>query len=122
VAIGLGILFKGFNTTFLVGWAFNIAASANLPAIVMLLFWRGTTRQGVVAGILLGLITSLTWLAFTKEAMVNLYGMVGATGLVPMSQPALVTVPLSFAVVIVVSLLTPRGEDRRGFEVSRAGG
>ena len=41
IAIGLGILFKGLNVGFLVGWAFNVAASANLPAIVMLLFWPG---------------------------------------------------------------------------------
>jgi cation/acetate symporter len=84
----------------------------------MLLFWRGTTKQGVVAGILVGLVTSLTWLAFTKEAMVNLYGMAGATGLVPMSQPALATVPLSFATVVVVSLLTAKRNERRGFEVA----
>ena len=34
------------NVTFLVGWAFNIAASANLPALVMLLFWKRTTQAG----------------------------------------------------------------------------
>src|SRR4029453_18755257 len=38
IAIVLGILFKNFNVSFLVGWAFNVAASANLPALVMLLF------------------------------------------------------------------------------------
>ena len=34
IAMALGILFKQFNVSFLVGWAFNIAASANLPALV----------------------------------------------------------------------------------------
>src|SRR6185295_12109017 len=51
IAIVLGILFEKLNVTFLVGWAFNVAASANLPALVMLLFWRGTTRQGITAAI-----------------------------------------------------------------------
>jgi cation/acetate symporter len=51
IAIVLGILFKNFNVSFLVGWAFNVAASANLPALVMLLFWKGTTKQGITAGI-----------------------------------------------------------------------
>ncbi len=63
VGIGLGILFKDFNVTFLVGWAFNIAASANLPALVMLLFWPKTTRQGgdrLHSG---GMGSSLTWCA-----------------------------------------------------------
>jgi cation/acetate symporter len=39
VAIVLGIVFRGVNVSFLVGWAFAVAASANLPAILMLLFW-----------------------------------------------------------------------------------
>ncbi|MEW6650529.1 MAG: hypothetical protein AB1453_10110 [Chloroflexota bacterium] len=43
IAILLGILFKGMNVTFLVGLAFAVAASANLPAILMLLFWKRTT-------------------------------------------------------------------------------
>src|SRR5205823_5437578 len=35
LAMGLGMAFRRMNVTFLVGWAFNIAASANLPALVM---------------------------------------------------------------------------------------
>src|SRR5690606_13363065 len=42
-AIALGIAFKGMNVSFLVGWAFAIAASANLPAILFILFWKKTT-------------------------------------------------------------------------------
>src|SRR5207249_9315893 len=69
VAIGLGIVFKNFNVTFLVGWAFNVAASANLPALVMLLFWRRTSKQGISAAVLVGLMASLTWLVLTTEAI-----------------------------------------------------
>ncbi|MET0262923.1 MAG: response regulator, partial [Rariglobus sp.] len=42
----LGIRFKELNAGFLVGWAFSVAASANLPSLTMLLFWKGTTKQG----------------------------------------------------------------------------
>jgi cation/acetate symporter len=49
IAIYLGIMFEGMNVSFLVGWAFAVAASANLPAILMLLFWKKTTAQGVAA-------------------------------------------------------------------------
>ena len=55
IAMGLGIVFQNFNVTFLVGWAFNIAASANLPALIMLLFWKRTTAKGIAAGITVGL-------------------------------------------------------------------
>ena len=44
IAIVLGILFEQLNVSFLVGWAFSVAASANLPSLVMLLFWSG--RRG----------------------------------------------------------------------------
>ena len=43
IAIILGIMFRGVNVSFLVGWAFAVAASANLPAILMMLFWPKTT-------------------------------------------------------------------------------
>src|SRR4029078_11919608 len=73
VAIVLGILFKDFNASFLVGWAFNVAASANLPSLVMLLFWKRTTKQGITAAIVVGLIASLVWLALTGPAYQNVY-------------------------------------------------
>ncbi|MFY8202491.1 MAG: cation acetate symporter, partial [Pirellula staleyi] len=38
IAILLGLAFEGMNVSYLVGWAFAIAASANLPALLMLLF------------------------------------------------------------------------------------
>jgi cation/acetate symporter len=115
IAIGLGILFKNFNVTFLVGWAFNVAASANLPALVMLLFWRRTTKQGISAAVLIGLLASLAWLLLTKEAYQNIYGFsatdAAAKAPAPFSQPGLVTIPLGFVVLVLVSLVTkPRKE------------
>lgn len=109
VAMLLGIKFEGLNVGFLVGWAFNVAASANLPALIMLLFWKGTTRQGIIASVLIGLFTSLGWLLVSGEAMTKVYGYKDATNaLVPFSQPGIVTIPLAFIVLIVVSLLTRR--------------
>jgi cation/acetate symporter len=108
IAMALGIVFEKFNATFLVGWAFNVAASANLPALVMLLFWRGTTKQGITAAITVGLLSSLVWLALTGPAYQFVYGMDPKLAPMPFSQPALVTMPLGFAVLVVVSLMTRR--------------
>ena len=105
-AIVLGILFGDFNPSFLVGWAFNVAASANLPALVMLLFWKGTTKQGITAGIFAGLFSSLAWVLASGEAYKNIYGLDPTTAIVPFSQPAIVTLPLGFVILIVASLLT----------------
>lgn len=107
-AMLLGILFKNFNVSFLVGWAFNIAASANLPALVMMLFWRRTTKQGIACAVFVGMITSLVWILISGDTYSKIYGWDPATSIIPFSQPALVTIPLGFLVLVAVSLLTPK--------------
>ncbi|MCC7476168.1 MAG: cation acetate symporter [Pirellulales bacterium] len=106
VAISLGILFKQMNVTFLVGWAFSVAASANLPALVMLLFWPSTTRQGVIAAIIVGMLSSLAWILLSGDTFANVYGLPKEGSIVPFSQPGIVTIPLGFLTLIVVSLLS----------------
>ncbi len=106
-AMVLGIVFKDLNAGFLVGWAFNVAASANLPALIMLLFWRRTTKQGITAAITVGLLSSLIWLLLSAPAYQYVYKLPPANAIVPFSQPGIVTIPLGFAVLVVVSLLTP---------------
>jgi cation/acetate symporter len=98
--------------TFLVGWAFNVAASANLPALVMLLFWKRTTKEGIIAAMSVGLVTSLAWILGSADTLEKVFGYsaadASARAFVPFSQPAIVTVPLGFLTLVVVSLLTPR--------------
>jgi cation/acetate symporter len=108
IAIILGIRFEKMNVTFLVGWAFSVAASANLPSLVMLLFWKRTTRQGITAGIIVGMVTSLAWILLSSDTYREVYKLPAENAIVPFSQPGIVTIPLGFLVVIVVSLLSPR--------------
>jgi cation/acetate symporter len=106
-AMILGILFQKMNVTFLVGWAFNIAASANLPSLVMLLFWKRTTKQGIAAAVTVGMVSSLAWILLSAQAYRDVYGWDPAGSPIPFSQPGLVTIPLGFVVLVVVSLMTP---------------
>ncbi len=106
LAMALGIVFENFNVTFLVGWAFNVAASANLPSLVMLLFWKRTTRQGITAAIFVGMIASLGWILLSQQAFKDIYQLPVEQAWAPFSQPAIVTIPLGFLVLIVVSLMT----------------
>ena len=108
IAIVLGIVFQRLNVGFLVGWAFNVAASANLPALVMLLFWRGTTKQGITSAIFVGMIASLGWILLSQQCYRDVYGLPPETAVVPFSQPGIVTIPLGFLVLIAVSLATRR--------------
>lgn len=106
IAMVLGILFERMNVNFLVGWAFSVAASANLPALVMLLFWKGTTKQGITAAITVGMLSSLAWILLSGDTYRDVYGLDPTSALVPFSQPGIVTIPLGFAVLVAVSLLT----------------
>lgn len=112
IAIIAGLAFEGMNVTYLVGWAFAIAASANLPALLMLLFYKGTTKQGVIWGVLVGTISSVLWIACCPEMYKNLYGLDPKQAWVQFSQPGIVTIPLSFIVILIVSLLTTKSDTK----------
>jgi cation/acetate symporter len=104
VAVLLGIAFRGQNVAFMVSLAFAIAASANFPALVLAIFWRRATTAGVVAGMLVGTASTLLLIWLSPTVQVDLLGR-GAAAF-PLRNPALVTIPLAFAVGVVVSLLT----------------
>jgi cation/acetate symporter len=109
IAIVLGMVFKSVNVSFLVGWAFAVAASANLPAIMMILFWKKTTAKGVVASISVGLVSSLGMLLLSPTAYAKVYH-ITATAPMPFDNPAIISVPLSFLTLVVVTLLTQKKE------------
>ncbi|MDA3809378.1 MAG: hypothetical protein PF518_03510, partial [Spirochaetaceae bacterium] len=110
IAILLGILFKGMNVAFLVGWAFAVAASANLPAIIMMLFWKKTTHQGIIAGIIVGIVAALTIIMLSPSMLVR-YGLEASSAPWTLENPAIIAVPLSFLALIVVSLMTQKGKN-----------
>jgi len=106
VAMLLGILFKSMNVSFLVGWAFSIAASANLPAIIATIFWKRATAKGIVASIIVGLVSSLVLILLSQDTFTSVYHLANVKAPNPLSQPAIISVPLSAITLIVVSLLT----------------
>jgi cation/acetate symporter len=105
VSIALGITFKGQNVAFMVGLAFAIAASANFPALVLSIFWKRLSTAGAVGSMLVGTITTVTliWLSPTIQVDILKH----PTAWFPLRNPGLITIPLSFAVALVVSLLWP---------------
>jgi cation/acetate symporter len=107
MAIVLGILFKGVNVSFLVGWAFAVAASANLPAILMLLFWKRTTAMGIAASIFVGIVSALG-IILVSPSMYARYGLDPSSAPIGLDNPGIVSIPLSFLALVVVSLLSRR--------------
>jgi cation/acetate symporter len=109
IGIVLGIFFREMNVSFLVGWAFAVAASANLPSLVMMLFWKKTTAQGIISSILVGIFASVSLILLSPDMWAR-YGLNPANAPMPINQPGIVSIPLSFIVLVVVSLLTAKKE------------
>jgi cation/acetate symporter len=107
IAIILGILFQNQNVNFLVGLAFAIAASANLPAILMLLFWKRTTSKGITWAISVGMLASLL-IILLSPTLYEIYGLPAAEAPIPLQNPGIISIPLGFITLIAVSLFTKR--------------
>jgi cation/acetate symporter len=103
-AILLGVALEGENVAFMVGLAFAIAASANFPALVLAMFWRGYTTAGAVASIVAGALTSLVLIYLSAAIQVDVLG--NASAVIALDNPAIVSMPLAFGVGIAVSLVT----------------
>lgn len=98
VAIVLSVALRGYNVAFLVGLAFAVAASANVPVLLLALSWRRFSRGGAIAGMLSGLISSLALIALSPVAM-------GSHAIFPLDNPGLVSIPIGFAGAILGTLL-----------------
>lgn len=112
-AILLGMAFKGINVSFLVGWAFAIAASANLPAILFLLFWKKTSSTGISASIVVGIVSSLA-IILTSPTMWDKYGLGAGNAIHQLENPALISFPLAVLTVYVFSMLYPKKDVKLG--------
>jgi cation/acetate symporter len=58
------------------------------------------------------MVSSLAWILMSAQAYKDVYGLDPATAIVPFSQPAIITIPLGFIVLITVSLLTQTKQDK----------
>ena len=118
VSILLGITFKGQNVAYMVGLAFAIAASANFPALVLSIFWNRLTTSGAQISMLVGTFSTITLIYLSPTVQIDILKHTEAW--FPLRNPGIVTIPLSFAIAIVVSLLRPvPSEARRFVELER---
>jgi cation/acetate symporter len=118
VAVVQGLVFKGQNVAFMVGLAFAIAASANLPVLLLSMLWKRFTTRGAVASIITGTVSSLVLITLSPTIWVDV--LKHSEAFFPLKNPAIVSMPLSFLVGVVVSLLAREPAAEAQFaEVSR---
>ncbi|MGW4425242.1 sodium/solute symporter [Streptosporangium sp. NPDC004631] len=100
--LGLAALARALPVADVVGLAFAVAASSFCPLLVLGIWWRRLTSAGATAGLLAGggLACGAVLLTLVGGPHTGLTGAL-------LAQPAAWSVPVAFAVMVVVSLLTP---------------
>ncbi|MHB9858544.1 solute symporter family protein [Streptomyces sp. YIM S03343] len=98
VAIALGLLARDLNVAFLVGLAFAVAASANLPVLLYSLFWRGFTTRGALWAVYGGLVPALVLVVLSPVVSGSPEALFPGLDFqyFPLENPGLVSIPLGF--------------------------
>ncbi|MGP4113244.1 solute symporter family protein [Streptomyces sp. 4N509B] len=122
VAIVLAIFAQNQNVAFLVALAFAVAASANVPTLLLSLFWKRFNTAGAVTGIYGGLGSAVLLVFFSPVVS----GKVDAEGnslalfpegvdfhWFPLENPGLVSIPLGFLFAVVGTLLSKESNPER---------
>ncbi|MEU2924064.1 cation acetate symporter [Streptomyces sp. NPDC007251] len=113
VAIALGLLARDLNVAFLVGLAFAVAASANLPVLLYSLFWRGFTTRGAVWAVYGGLIPALGLVLLSpvvSGSAASLFPDVDFQYF-PLQNPGIVSIPLGFLAGWLGTITSPEVAD-----------
>jgi len=101
---------KPADILFLVSAAFSFAAAAFFPALVLGIFWKRATKWGAVVGMIGGLGVTFYYMVTTQAWLRGVFGVTSPVelwyGILPISA-GVFGVPLGFALIIIVSLLTP---------------
>jgi cation/acetate symporter len=101
---------KPADILFLVGAAFSFAAASFFPALVMGIFWKKATKAGACLGMVSGLAVTGYYMIMTQPWLRGVFNVTSPVelwwGIQPISA-GIFGVPVGFAVLILVSLVTP---------------
>jgi cation/acetate symporter len=107
ISIGLAIFMKTANVAYLVGLAFAVAASANLPVVVYSLFWKRFNTVGAVTGIIVGLASSIILILIGPDGFAAKDGVVNfKDAIFPLENPGIISIPLGFLGAFLGALVT----------------
>ena len=119
IAMVLGILFEKVNVAFMVGLAFAVAASANVPVLLLSMLWKGLTTRGAFLGGFVGLVSAVTLTILSPGIWEAVLGNPKGSAWFPYTSPAIFTIPAAFFVCWIVSILDKSAsadQERKAFE------
>jgi Na+(H+)/acetate symporter ActP len=100
----LALIARDLDISVLVGWAFALAASTFCPLLLLGIWWDKLTARGAACGLAVGAIAATTAI-FSGLAFEPAGGTLDAL----LTQPAVLSVPLAFATMALVSLTDRSG-------------
>jgi cation/acetate symporter len=104
VSIALAIkLGSSINAAMLVGLAFAVAASANLPVIIFSIFWKRFNTTGAVSGLGIGLLSSIVLILLSKNGLFD-----AKSAPFPLENPGIVSIPLGFLAAYLGTIFSAR--------------
>lgn len=110
-ALGL----KDINVTFLVSLTFIVAASSNLPVILLTLYWKRFTKTGAIIGMASGLVASILLLMIGPHVMNLKNGLIAKESILTLYNPGIISIPVGFLGAILGSILF-RNQQASDFE------
>ncbi|WP_053365063.1 solute symporter family protein [Bacillus sp. FJAT-27245] len=118
LSILLALFAQKMNVAFLVSLAFAVAASANLPVILLTIFWKKFNTAGAITGMIVGLGSALLMVAISPNIWSPEAGAAIFVGkpLVTLTNPGIVSIPMGFLAAILGTLLSTKKEDARNFD------
>ena len=110
---------KPADILFLVSAAFSFAAAAFFPVLVLGIFWKRASKWGAAAGMIGGLGITVYYMVSNQPWLRSVFDVTKPIelwyGIAPISA-GVFGVPLGFALVVLVSLVTP-GPDKKTLEL-----
>jgi cation/acetate symporter len=92
---------RDLDISVLVGWAFALAASTFCPLFLLGIWWERLTARGAAAGMVAGAVTATAAITVSLALEPD----TGSAGGALLTQPAVATVPIAFAVMVGVSVV-----------------
>lgn len=104
LAIVLGIQFEKQNVGFMVFLAFNVAASANFPVLLLSVYWSKLTTRGAFIGGFVGLISAVVLMIIGPTIWEETLGFPKGSALIQYKYPTIFSMTLGFVAIWFFSI------------------
>src|SRR5215207_7171165 len=117
IAIGIAIIGgSGLNVSFMVGLAFAVAASANFPALLLALTWRRFNTTGAVAGVVVGVVSSVALVIISPTVWPGPDSEGGLFSWYTLANPGVISIPLGFIACYLGTVLSTERDPSASYD------